>query len=127
MTLDNGKPCVLHEGGGVLVDFGRQLHGGVQILIGRMKDQPPTRLRLRFGESVSEAMSDLGGAKNATADHAVRVGCALHTKTRARCAVHTLLHGNADICLLSSPGKVLQIPATGGWCYAAGIRMLWGR
>ena len=72
VTLDNANPCVLHEGGGVLVDFGRELQGGVQIMVGRMKDQTPTRLRVRFGESVSEAMSNLGGAKNATNDHAVR-------------------------------------------------------
>ena len=72
VTLDNANPCVLHEGGGVLVDFGRELHGGVQIMVGRMQDQTPARLRVRFGESVSEAMSDIGGSKNATNDHAVR-------------------------------------------------------
>jgi hypothetical protein len=72
VTLDNGNTCVLHEGGGVLVDFGRELHGGLQIMVGRMKDKTPTRLRVRFGESVSEAMSDIGGEKNATNDHAIR-------------------------------------------------------
>ena len=72
VTLDNGHACVLHEGGGVLVDFGRELQGGVQIMVGRMKDQTPTRLRVRFSESVSEAMSDIGGATNATNDHAIR-------------------------------------------------------
>ena len=71
VTLDNRTPCVLNEGGAVLVDFGRELHGGVQIMVGRMKSQNPARLRLRFGESVSEAMSDIG-LKNATNDHAVR-------------------------------------------------------
>jgi alpha-L-rhamnosidase len=72
VALDTINPCVLHEGGGVLVDFGRELQGGVQIMVGRMKDQTPTRLRVRFGESVSEAMSDIGGPTNATNDHAVR-------------------------------------------------------
>jgi hypothetical protein len=72
VTLDNSNPCVLNEGGGVLVDFGRELHGGLQIMIGRMSDQRPARVRVRFGESVSEAMSDIGGEKNATNDHAVR-------------------------------------------------------
>jgi len=72
VTLDHGSPCVLYEGAGVLVDFGQELRGGVQIVVGRMKDQTPTRLRVRFGESVSEAMSNIGGAKNATNDHAVR-------------------------------------------------------
>ena len=72
VTLDNNSPCVLHEGGAVLVDFGRELHGGLQIMVGRMKDATPARFRVRFGESVSEAMSDIGGEKNATNDHAVR-------------------------------------------------------
>jgi hypothetical protein len=72
VTLDNRFPCVLNEGGSVLVDFGRELHGGVQIMVGRMKDSIPARFRIRFGESVSEAMSDIGGLKNATNDHAVR-------------------------------------------------------
>lgn len=72
VTLDNNNPCMLHEGGSVLVDFGRELHGGLQIMVGRMKSQTPARFRVRFGESVSEAMSDIGGEKNATNDHAVR-------------------------------------------------------
>jgi hypothetical protein len=72
VTLDNNDPCVLHEGGAVLVDFGRELHGGLQIMVGRMKDSTPARFRVRFGESVSEAMSDIGGDRNATNDHAVR-------------------------------------------------------
>ena len=72
VTLDSRSPCVLNEGGSVLVDFGRELHGGVQIMVGRMKDNTPARFRVRFGESVSEAMSDIGGPKNATNDHAVR-------------------------------------------------------
>ena len=71
VTLENGNPCVLQEGGAVLVDFGCQLHGGLQITVGRMKDKTPVRFRVRFAESVSEAMSDVG-EKNATNDHAVR-------------------------------------------------------
>ena len=72
MTLDNGNTCVLREGGGVLVDFGRELHGGLQIMVGRMMESTPTRFHVRFGESVSEAMSEIGGEKNATNDHAMR-------------------------------------------------------
>jgi len=72
VTLDNHNPCVLKEGGGVLVDFGRELHGGLQIMVGGMQGKTPAKFRVRFGESVSEAMSDIGGEKNATNDHAVR-------------------------------------------------------
>ena len=45
---------------GVLLDFGRELHGGLSLGM-----SPSTtagaRLRLRFGESVSETMSELKG------------------------------------------------------------------
>lgn len=73
-TLDASNPCVLNNKGGtagVLLDFGRELHGGVQIMVWNTKDNKRVRLRVRFGESVSEAMSDVG-QKNAGNDHAIR-------------------------------------------------------
>ena len=54
---------------GILLDFGRELHGGVQLGIG--SGPQGMRVRLRFGESVAEAMSDVG-EKGATNDHAMR-------------------------------------------------------
>lgn len=76
VTLDAHDPCILSSKGsqpaGVLLDFGREIHGGIQIMVWNTKTGKPTRLRVRFGESVSEAMSDIGGDKNATNDHAVR-------------------------------------------------------
>jgi len=75
VTLESHQPCVLRnkgEGAGVLLDFGKELHGGVQIMVWHSTDNQPVRLRVRFGESVSEAMSDIAGPKNATNDHAVR-------------------------------------------------------
>ena len=59
------------ETAGVILDFGRELHGGVQLAFGR-KVTPGARLRLRFGESVSETMSSVGDGKHATNDHAMR-------------------------------------------------------
>lgn len=44
------------DAGGMLVDFGRELHGGIQLVVGQTPGQQPVRLRVRFGESVSEAM-----------------------------------------------------------------------
>jgi len=75
VTLDAHQPCILEHKGrrpGILLDFGCELHGGVQIMVWDSKDHKPARLRVRFGESASEAMSDLGGRTNATNDHAVR-------------------------------------------------------
>ena len=57
------------EAPGVLLDFGRELHGGVQIGLG--SGPKGMRVRLRFGESVSETLSEIG-EKRATNDHAIR-------------------------------------------------------
>ncbi|MGN0846588.1 MAG: alpha-L-rhamnosidase C-terminal domain-containing protein [Kiritimatiellia bacterium] len=61
--VNNGDPA------GVLLDFGRELHGGLQV--GNSEFTHGSKVRIRFGESVGEAMSDVG-EKGATNDHAVR-------------------------------------------------------
>ncbi len=54
--------CLLRHRGeapSLLLDFGRELHGGVQLVTNLSPPQQgnrPVRVRLRFGESVSEAM-----------------------------------------------------------------------
>ena len=55
----------------ILLDFGQELHGGLQIVTGMPGDHTPIRIRVRFGESVSEAMCDID-EKGATNDHAMR-------------------------------------------------------
>jgi alpha-L-rhamnosidase len=62
----NGKP-------GILLDYGKELHGGLQLITDQSKGGKPVRIRLRFGESVAEAMSDVTDtSKNPTNDHAMR-------------------------------------------------------
>lgn len=56
----------------ILLDFGKELHGGLQIVTGQSSRKEPVRVRIRFGESVSEAMSEISGLDGATNDHAVR-------------------------------------------------------
>lgn len=59
----------------VLLDFGKELHGAIRISSGMRTDQRPLLLRVRLGESVAEAMSDVtpaNNSKNATNDHAMR-------------------------------------------------------
>ena len=59
---NNGEPA------SVLLDFGRELHGGIQI--GGMCPRG-MKMRVRFGESIGEAMSEIG-QKYAGNDHAIR-------------------------------------------------------
>ena len=63
--VNGGEPA------GIILDFGRELHGGLQLGMSP-KGTPHSRLRIRFGESVSETFSSLGDGKHATNDHAMR-------------------------------------------------------
>lgn len=56
----------------LLVDFGRELQGGIRLVTGMPASHTPVRLRVRLGESVSEAMCDIDGTNGATNDHALR-------------------------------------------------------
>src|SRR5579883_1275507 len=42
----------------LLLDYGRELHGGLALLVRSTSGNKPIRLRVRFGESVSEAMGE---------------------------------------------------------------------
>ena len=53
------------------MDFGLEYNGGVQIICQDMMGKKNARLRIRFGESAMECMSDIG-YKGATNDHSVR-------------------------------------------------------
>lgn len=57
---------------GVLLDFGKELHGGLQLVTGMMEKNAPVKVRIRFGESASEAMADIDTLTGATNDHAIR-------------------------------------------------------
>lgn len=70
-TLISRDACLLANGGYVLLDFGRELHGGVDLTLGRVTGGTNASLRITFGESAMEALSHLG-EKNATNDHSPR-------------------------------------------------------
>lgn len=63
--------CKLAPGGWVLLDFGMEYNGGLQLIIGDMMGKKNAKVRVRFGESAMECMADLG-EKGATNDHSVR-------------------------------------------------------
>jgi hypothetical protein len=71
-------PCVLAPavdgaaGGAVLLDFGTELTGNLEIITPMTKGKQPPLVRIRFGESVAETMAELGGDTNAQNDHALR-------------------------------------------------------
>lgn len=74
--LTNSHICVMRSTAdshpAILLDFGRELHGALQIVTGMPGDHTPINVRIRFGESASEAMCEITKENGATNDHAVR-------------------------------------------------------
>ncbi len=72
--LSDRPLCVLKNKEGkksaILLDFGKEISGGIQLVTG-LSNPRQIKIRLRFGESASEAMSELG-ENGATTDHAMR-------------------------------------------------------
>lgn len=60
----------------ILLDFGKELHGGLQLVLGSSSRRQPSLVRIRFGESVGEANSQTLNAEwkvgYSTDDHAKR-------------------------------------------------------
>lgn len=75
ISFREDKPCILSNRGAyasLLLDFGTELHGGVEISVAKVEGAEKADLRIRFGESVMEAMSEIGEETNSTNDHACR-------------------------------------------------------
>lgn len=74
--LSGSRLCYLVNKAGkkssVILDFGAELQGAIQIVTGITDGKKPVRIRVRLGESVSETQSALDSTSTATNDHAMR-------------------------------------------------------
>lgn len=75
-NLNNGDYFTLinddsERNAAILLDFGKQIQGGIEIVTTINNSNPAGNVRLCFGESVAEAMSDVEDGR-ATNDHAMR-------------------------------------------------------
>lgn len=78
--LGRKNMCSMHttksDTASILLDYGRELHGGLKLVLGSAKPWRTASVRIRFGESVSEACSQNDGGKRrkgySTNDHAMR-------------------------------------------------------
>ena len=59
VSTDEPDVVSFAPGGSVLLDFGKEIQGGIQIVRSLSGDKAPARFRLCLGESVSEALSDV--------------------------------------------------------------------
>lgn len=64
-------PLVLRPGAGIVIDFGRQISGHLELFTTMTESKEMPSVRIRLGESVAETMAEIGerGAQN---DHALR-------------------------------------------------------
>ncbi len=56
---------------GIILDFGFEIQGGIEIITTGNNANPSGKVRIRLGESIGEAMSEVG-EDGATNDHAMR-------------------------------------------------------
>lgn len=66
----------LEDTAGLILDYGRELHGGLQLVLGSSSRREPSLVRIRFGESVGEVNSTTLNSEwkvgYSTDDHAKR-------------------------------------------------------
>ena len=67
--LSEARTTLFESGSHIILDFGKEMCGGIRLLTFHAEHVP---VRIRFGESLTESCSELGGAQNATNDHALR-------------------------------------------------------
>lgn len=73
VPLKRGEVAVMKGKGSIILDFGKEYAGGIRIITHTANDGKvfTTKIRVRFGESLSECCSDLG-EKNSGNHHSVR-------------------------------------------------------
>ena len=57
-TIWSRPGAFLSFGASLILDFGKEIHGGIQIISGCARDLKVLKVRIRFGESVSETMGE---------------------------------------------------------------------
>ena len=67
--LSETKITCFNNGGHIILDFNNEMCGGIRILTFTSHN---SSVRIRFGESVTECCSEIGGDENATNDHSLR-------------------------------------------------------
>ncbi|MFN3649900.1 MAG: alpha-L-rhamnosidase C-terminal domain-containing protein [Armatimonadota bacterium] len=84
LLTDDRHTCVLQpakdgQTSSILLDFGRELHGGLRLEVPTNSSGKPARFRIRFGESVAEAMGT-PNQDHTIHDHEVLVPWMGHTE-----------------------------------------------
>ncbi len=72
--INEPNVCTVAAGGYIVLDYGKELHGGLRLLTRFGADNGVAEIRIRFGESVGECFAETGerGECVATNDHSPR-------------------------------------------------------
>lgn len=128
--LVNANICILRSQNGVkpsiLLDFGKEIQGGIQVVTGMPASKKPITVRIRFGESVSEAMCEIDGKNGASNDHAIRdfemklpwLGVAEFGNSGFRFARIDLIDDNVELHIkeIKAISVYRDIPYKGSFC-----------
>lgn len=104
--------CTISDGGYVVLDFGSELQGGVDITVNKVLNNNGEhckygRMRIVFGESVTEVLSSIGDGNGALNDHATR------DMIVSTCSMSTQRYGNTGF-------RFVKIEAV-GCCLQLGV------
>ena len=127
--------AVFTAGSSVLLDFGKELQGGIQIVRAMSGDKKAARFRLCLGESVSEALSDVNApGSTATNDHSVRdfeisvpwLGVVEYGNSGFRFARLELLEGEVALVAVRAISRYRDLPYLGSFrCNDARLDRIW--
>lgn len=121
----------------ILLDFGQEMQGGLQIVRAISSNQKPVRFRICFGESVSEALSSVDeSGSTATNDHAMRdfeasvpwLGAYEYGNTGFRFVRLDLLSEDVDVPLVAvrAISRYRNIPYSGTFkCSDERLNQIW--
>jgi alpha-L-rhamnosidase len=71
VLIEPVPPLIIKPGGGIVIDFGVEIAGSIELFTPMTKEKDMPSIRIRMGESVAETMAETGerGVQN---DHALR-------------------------------------------------------
>lgn len=141
LAVSSPEVCVLSTRNGnrsaVLVDFGRELCGGIELAAPIRASQKAAKVRICLGESVSEALSDVSApGATATNEHSVRdftidlpwLGTIEVGNSGFRFALVELMEPDTELPLRAIRGvlRYRDIPYTGAFsCSDSRINDIW--
>lgn len=141
VSTNEPEVCVFKNGksgvSSILLDFGKEIQGGIQIVRAMSGDKSAARFRACFGESVSEAVSSVDeSGTTATNEHSVRdfeisvpwLGAAEYGNTGFRFVRLDLLGDNAKASLVTvrAISRYRDIPYVGQFkCSDERLNQIW--